>query len=258
MAWSTQQLADLAGTTVKSIRYYHRIGLLDEPQRADNGYKQYRTVHLVRLLQIRRLNDLGASLARIGELYDDDTDPGAAIRDLDAELEATIARLVSIRAELATIREHDAPLHSPAGFGRIAGRLSDSDQTLLLVLSRLLDDQALDDLRAVAEDQTPIDEEFDALPPDADDDAIRDLAARMAPEILRQQDRFPWLAIPGTVSPRGEEFLDDTMARVLGEIYSVAQLRVFVEVVARIEHLRAAREAAGSTRVEDHRTAPVP
>lgn len=40
MAWSTQQLADLAGTTVNTVRHYHRLGLLDEPERQGNGYKQ--------------------------------------------------------------------------------------------------------------------------------------------------------------------------------------------------------------------------
>jgi len=29
MAWSTRELARLAGTTVNTIRHYHRLGLLD-------------------------------------------------------------------------------------------------------------------------------------------------------------------------------------------------------------------------------------
>ena len=41
MAWSTRELAGLAGTTVNTIRHYHRLGLLDEPERRYNGYKQY-------------------------------------------------------------------------------------------------------------------------------------------------------------------------------------------------------------------------
>jgi DNA-binding transcriptional MerR regulator len=41
MAWSTPQLAELAGATVNTIRHYHRLGLLDEPERRHNGYKQY-------------------------------------------------------------------------------------------------------------------------------------------------------------------------------------------------------------------------
>ncbi|MGP9539942.1 MerR family DNA-binding transcriptional regulator, partial [Brachybacterium sp. AOP43-C2-M15] len=41
MSWSTSELAGIAGTTVKTIRYYHHIGVLPEPDRASNGYKQY-------------------------------------------------------------------------------------------------------------------------------------------------------------------------------------------------------------------------
>jgi DNA-binding transcriptional MerR regulator len=48
---STQQIAELAVTTVKAVRHYHQIGLLDAPERAANGYKQYEVPHLVRLLQ---------------------------------------------------------------------------------------------------------------------------------------------------------------------------------------------------------------
>lgn len=58
MAWRTRELAELAGTTLKTVRYYHRIGLLDEPERAANGYKRHHTKHLIRLLRIRRLVDL--------------------------------------------------------------------------------------------------------------------------------------------------------------------------------------------------------
>ncbi|WP_399921406.1 MerR family transcriptional regulator [Streptomyces kanamyceticus] len=48
-AWSTGQLAELAGTTTKTVRHYHETGLLDEPERAPNGYKRYGVSHLVRL-----------------------------------------------------------------------------------------------------------------------------------------------------------------------------------------------------------------
>ncbi|MEQ3553652.1 WhiB family transcriptional regulator [Pseudonocardia nematodicida] len=40
VAWSTRQLAELAGTTVRAVRHYHEVGLLDEPARRANGYKR--------------------------------------------------------------------------------------------------------------------------------------------------------------------------------------------------------------------------
>ncbi|MBX0301124.1 MerR family DNA-binding transcriptional regulator [Cryobacterium sp. 1639] len=68
MAWSTRELAELAGTTLKAVRHYHQIGLLDEPGRTSNGYKQYQVAHLVRLLQITRLANLGVPLAQIAQM----------------------------------------------------------------------------------------------------------------------------------------------------------------------------------------------
>ena len=41
MAWSTRQLADLTGVTLRSIRHWHDVGLLPAPERLSNGYKQY-------------------------------------------------------------------------------------------------------------------------------------------------------------------------------------------------------------------------
>jgi hypothetical protein len=31
MAWSTRELAELAGTTLRAVRHYHEVGLLAEP-----------------------------------------------------------------------------------------------------------------------------------------------------------------------------------------------------------------------------------
>lgn len=97
MAWSTRQLAELAGTTLKTVRHYHAIGLLPEPERRVNGYKQYGAAHLVRLLRIRRLVDLGIPLARIGEMIDDPGSGEDALRALDDELGEQIARLQRAR-----------------------------------------------------------------------------------------------------------------------------------------------------------------
>ena len=91
MAWSTRRLAQLGGTTVKTIRHYHEIGLLDEPERAGNGYKQYGTAHLVHILQIARLRDLGMGLAQIAELEGSDEAFAATLHQLDAQLAESIS-----------------------------------------------------------------------------------------------------------------------------------------------------------------------
>ena len=47
------------------------VRLLEEPERRANGYKQYGVSHLVRLLRIKRLVDLGFSLSQIAAMGDD-------------------------------------------------------------------------------------------------------------------------------------------------------------------------------------------
>ncbi|WP_288254479.1 MerR family DNA-binding transcriptional regulator, partial [uncultured Hydrogenophaga sp.] len=50
------QIKDLAratGVDIETIRYYERQGLLPEPARRDNGYRDYAVEHLERLAFIR-------------------------------------------------------------------------------------------------------------------------------------------------------------------------------------------------------------
>ncbi|MEK8174578.1 MerR family transcriptional regulator [Streptomyces sp. M19] len=246
MAWSTQQLADIAGTTVKTVRYYHRIGLLDEPSRAANGYKRYRPAHLVRLLQIKRMSGLGVSLAQIGEMGQADEEPDEAIRVLDAELASTIERLQRIRAELAVMLQHRAPLDTPPPFGPVAERLGERDHALVTVYSQVFNDDALDDLRQLVSERDDYEDEFDALPEDADDATIDELAGRVAVAIRAHHDRFPWMSDPVSAAPRGKKFAETVIAPALVDLYNRAQLKTLVRADALNQEFRsAAGTAAG-------------
>lgn len=113
MPWSTRELAELASTTVNTIRHYHRIGLLDEPERRYNGYKQYGVQHLVSLLRIRRLADLGVPLSQMHNLSTGAEGAPHVLRDLDAELQMCIERLQGVRADIVEILRHRAPADGP-------------------------------------------------------------------------------------------------------------------------------------------------
>ncbi|MEI3308806.1 MAG: MerR family transcriptional regulator [Eggerthella lenta] len=67
----SSELAKLAGVSVRTLRHYHAIGLLPEPPRGENGYRDYHAEDLVRLLRVKRLSSLGFSLSRIGEVLDE-------------------------------------------------------------------------------------------------------------------------------------------------------------------------------------------
>lgn len=235
MAWSTRQLADLAGTTIKTVRHYHEIGLLEEPDRAPNGYKQYRTADLVRLLQIKRLSELGVPLSQIATMGRAADEPDEAIGVLDAELQVTIERLQRIRGELAIILRHRATVDVPTGFSHVRG-LSEPDRALIMIYSRVFDQEAMEELREIAQTHHATDDEFTALPADASAEAIEELADRMAPVIARIRAEHPWTADPGAVALRGAEFAREVVTQALAELYNPAQLKVLAHVNHILDH----------------------
>ncbi|MFX1758774.1 MerR family transcriptional regulator [Rhodococcus sp. As11] len=122
-------LAQAAGTTVRAVRHYHRLGLMPEPPRAPNGYRDYGFADLVRLLRIRRLAQSGVPLGSVatvlgGRFIDgDDRDSGSDLTaDLESLLEAADAQIRTLQVKrdaLAAILERHragdrlSPLPSP-------------------------------------------------------------------------------------------------------------------------------------------------
>ncbi|WP_424188085.1 MerR family transcriptional regulator [Actinokineospora sp. G85] len=138
MAWSTREVAELAGTSLRAVRHYHDIGLLETPERRANGYKQYGVAHLVRVLRIKRLTELGFSLAQIADMDRDDDHPQEALRALDAELGSTIERLGRVRAELSAVLRDHPPTDLPAESTPAEAGLSGTDRSCVVVLAKLL------------------------------------------------------------------------------------------------------------------------
>ena len=102
----TSDLAALAGVTIRTLRHYHQIGLLEEPARSADDHHEYDVRHLARLLRIVRLTELGVPLAELPEVLDD-PDVGADLLDrLDEEAAAGIRRLTSRRVVIAVLRQH--------------------------------------------------------------------------------------------------------------------------------------------------------
>jgi DNA-binding transcriptional MerR regulator len=66
--YRTQQFAELAGVTVRTLHHYDRLGLLKPRRRTEAGYRLYEDRDLERLEQIVALKFLGLSLAEIGRL----------------------------------------------------------------------------------------------------------------------------------------------------------------------------------------------
>lgn len=62
------KLAQAANVNIETIRYYQRIGLLEEPSKPFDGYREYSVVHLTRIRFIKRAQQLGFRLKEIEEL----------------------------------------------------------------------------------------------------------------------------------------------------------------------------------------------
>jgi len=62
------RLARAAGVNVETIRYYQRLGLLEEPPRPQGGVRRYGAQAASRVRFIKRAQELGFSLAEIRRL----------------------------------------------------------------------------------------------------------------------------------------------------------------------------------------------
>lgn len=215
---------------MRAVRHYHQVGLLDEPERRSNGYKQYNVAHLVRLVRIKRLVDLGFSLPQIAEMGDADDHPEEALRTLDAELAATIERLQAARDELAVILEHSAPTDLPPQFvlPETVAKMSDADRSLVVVLTRVLGPQGLRVYADLLENAPaePSVTAFDDIPPDADEATRQDIAERIVPYIRAIYAAHPGLAESRTDAPGGARFANETIAAAMSDLYNDAQLDI--------------------------------
>jgi DNA-binding transcriptional MerR regulator len=234
VAWSTREIAELAGTSLRAVRHYHEIGLLPEPERRANGYKQYGVAHLVRLLRIKRLTDLGFSLTQIASLGEASDHPEEALRTLDAELAATIERLQRARVELGLILKRSAPTDLPLEFAPAVDTFSDADRSFVVVLSRVLGPEGMKAYSALLQDpmDDPATREFDDLPADAPADVRRDLAERLAPFVSTLRSGHPGITESHVDAPGGRRHAETTVAKALVDLYNPAQLDVMVRIDA--------------------------
>ncbi|WP_433578347.1 MerR family transcriptional regulator [Nocardia brasiliensis] len=105
------QAAAFAGVTVKTVRHYHKHGLIEEPARDSSGYRRYGSDELLRLVQVRALASAGIPLAEIGPLLDADAAQFAtALAEAERLLNERIADLVARRDTLHRLADGDRAL----------------------------------------------------------------------------------------------------------------------------------------------------
>ncbi len=102
-------LAEAAGVTVDTLRYYEREGLLPRVDRTAGGFRCYSQEAAQRLQFIKQARELGLSLREIRQLVEPDNCRCSAVRKVLVEKLADVDRrlhdLVSFRKTLETALE---------------------------------------------------------------------------------------------------------------------------------------------------------
>jgi DNA-binding transcriptional MerR regulator len=112
MEWSIQELARQAGTTSRTLRYYHEVGLLTPSRIGRNGYRHYDEACLVRLQRILHLRELGLGIPAIAEILAGEQDVRSALRRhvdvLEGQRRRIDRQLASVRTTLRKLEGGEA------------------------------------------------------------------------------------------------------------------------------------------------------
>ena len=105
-----KDLATLAGTTVRTVRYYHQLGLLGVPEQGQ-GWRSYGFAHLTRLMRIRWLVESGVPLSEVPHMLAPPANAderAVVVDDLDGVLAAIDERIDTLKEQrhrVATLLE---------------------------------------------------------------------------------------------------------------------------------------------------------
>jgi DNA-binding transcriptional MerR regulator len=102
------QVAEQAGVTVDTVRFYERRGVLPMPERMASGYRTYTPAIVERLHLARRLQQLGFTLDEVIDALHASDRGGASCESerwrLEVVLERIDAKIAALRAGRREIR----------------------------------------------------------------------------------------------------------------------------------------------------------
>lgn len=109
MEWSIQQIARLAGTTSRTLRYYDERGLVPPSRIGANGYRYYDEAALRRLQRVLLLRDLGLGLGPIADVLAREEDEASALTThlglLRQEQDRLARQIAAVEHTITTSRE---------------------------------------------------------------------------------------------------------------------------------------------------------
>ncbi len=87
------RVANEAGVSVETVRFYERKRLIEQPRRPSSGYRTYDRDAVERIRFIRQAQQLGFTLAEIRELLSLRVDPQTNCADVKGRAEAKVAEV---------------------------------------------------------------------------------------------------------------------------------------------------------------------
>ncbi|MBO1330131.1 MerR family transcriptional regulator [Streptomyces sp. VRA16 Mangrove soil] len=102
--WSIGELAEHAGTTVKTVRFYSDNGLLPERSRSTGGHRRYAPDALDRLQLIRSLRGLGLPVPEVRRIVEERAGAQSVLED------AVAGQLRTLGSQLTALRWQEAAL----------------------------------------------------------------------------------------------------------------------------------------------------
>lgn len=97
------EVAAAAGVPTQTIRFYERRGLLPQPQRGANGYREYDTSVLARLTFIRSAQAAGLTLLEVASILELRRDGTVPCAHVDSLLHSKLDGIRARRRELAAL-----------------------------------------------------------------------------------------------------------------------------------------------------------
>ncbi|WP_130179377.1 MerR family transcriptional regulator [Cryobacterium sp. SO1] len=231
----SHDLATLAQVSVRALRHYHQVGVLPEPPRTRNGYRDYTVHDLVRLLRIKRLAALGIPLDQMPAMFEaDPADQASMLSQLETDVDAQIGRLQAQKTLIRLIRDNGGAADFPprlaramamfAGLG-VSPAMTRMDRDQVLLLAHLVGEPGMDRLVEVydrvsethlQDDTARLATRFDLLPADATEPVIEGLVTDF-------DGFFAPLTTELSAAP-GFAFLDEAAATALLDAYQADTL----------------------------------
>ena len=255
----SNEVAKLAGVTVRTLRHYHQLGLLSEPPRRANGYRDYSPADVARVLRIKRLAALGFPLSRIGDVLEEMDAEGhatsaSALDELDRELAAQIERLEERRRTIALLKTERLDPDLPVRFAQAVrtlidykeGAITSGEREALLITGHLYTESDTAELERVMEkihqlglfgEMKAMSDRFDKLPADTPREELDQLveeALDMIGPFIDCLDSANWEDVTNPEDIELERFVDELMRKGLNPAQLYAEDRLEEEMKSRI------------------------